>query len=955
MRNGIFKKHLSLFVALVFVLTAIPMSPVFTADSDTLYGSESDPVVIALDTVSADGDGYTYRAKGEDDNPEDLNTNPSPAAITVNRSGYYKLTQAGGPRAEKAEYSSTIDYGTAIPIIIKVADNLDNVVLIMAGVNIDLPRYNDKTYVTIGENSHVTIQIAGINKIGHYNTDVSGDAGETMAKAIRAETGSTLTITEKEKTDFTYTSVVNYGPQLDLRGDTISEGDYIYFQSGFVYVFPYSISCKDIRFSGAYVKVSHNSGIPIDAGETGTVTINAGIVDASHQAGGLTVKAGSIIISGGNVNILRSSGYSGTPISVTPTDNSSNLFQQLIVVQSPDGEFLDGESLAQFAALDNSSKTYPRTYNYAAPHLPIIDTSGEGSDTISFYAWLSAGTLKDGDKITLSNGKSYYCDLEQSYNPTFYERVPVPAVKRNGETVTENTVLRAGDVLTATLDNDSPMWEMTVREVIKYMVALEYFTDELEGKLDTERQTADEIMAVIDENTDAGALQSAIDSMISALCEDLRETEGEEEGTYPYADWTDDQILEYYLLEFVTCPNIYQWLRFSEPEAIEGATGRAYTVTEADAGHGIGVAALKSEGYYGVNSWADAPVEMKQEWVKEIEENQLPNENEVEDPSKPDTYTVTFRDGEEEIAGIDRQTVTAGERAARPLDPAKSGRVFAGWYKEKALNNVFDFDAAITGNTDIYAKWNEAPASPPTGGGDSSAVKNEEPETPEAPHAHYAYITGHPNGTVRPGANISREELAVIIFRLLDDDTRGKYYSKTNAFSDVKAERWSNTAISTVSKMGVTLGYPSGKFAPANPMTRAEVAAMLTRLYGDKEAPVTAHSFSDADNHWAAPEIAKGYAFGLISGYPDGSFRPDAHITRAEVITLINKITKRCVLDDPDDMLDGMIVWSDNADTGMWYYYAVQEASNSHECVQEGDNHYWTKLIPNKDWSALED
>jgi uncharacterized repeat protein (TIGR02543 family) len=336
------------------------------------------------------------------------------------------------------------------------------------------------------------------------------------------------------------------------------------------------------------------------------------------------------------------------------------------------------------------------------------------------------------------------------------------------------------------------------------------------------------------------------------------------------------------------------------------------------------------------------------------------------EPVDPETYTVTYDasggEGGNTVSGIEAGSIHT-LLSITEAKVSRAGYTFIGWNAEPdgegasyAPGDLFTMPGT---DTTFYARWEIDASKPSGGGGGGGSVVILPPKTPEGTaifsDEHYAYITGYPDGTVRPGADISRAELATIIFRLLSDETRNRYYSKTNGFSDVEqGEQWANTAISTVSGMGVVKGYPDGTFAPEKPMTRAEFATMLARFYDSGQDSAATHPFSDVSEHWAEREIARAYALGLISGYPDGTFRPDANITRAEAVTLINRITDRCVLDDPADMLDGMIVWPDNMNIGAWYYYAVQEASNSHEYVHGEDNHYWTKLIPNRDWLTLE-
>ena len=192
---------------------------------------------------------------------------------------------------------------------------------------------------------------------------------------------------------------------------------------------------------------------------------------------------------------------------------------------------------------------------------------------------------------------------------------------------------------------------------------------------------------------------------------------------------------------------------------------------------------------------------------------------------------------------------------------------------------------------------------------------------------HFAYIVGYGNGEVRPQNNITRAEVATIFFRLLTDDVRDENLTKTNRYSDVAATSWYNTAVSTLSSMGIITGYPDGTFRPNAAITRAEFAAIAARF--DNDGDKTAAKFSDIATHWAKDEISIAYNNGWITGYPDGTFGPQRDITRAETMTLVNRVLNRQP-ETEDDLLPNMTVWTDNANPKAWYYLAVQEATNSH-------------------------
>ncbi len=217
---------------------------------------------------------------------------------------------------------------------------------------------------------------------------------------------------------------------------------------------------------------------------------------------------------------------------------------------------------------------------------------------------------------------------------------------------------------------------------------------------------------------------------------------------------------------------------------------------------------------------------------------------------------------------------------------------------------------------------------------------------------HYAYIVGYPDSTVRPQNGITRAEVATIFFRLLTDETRNANSTKTNSYSDVAAGAWYNHAVSTLSAMGIVKGDSHGKFNPNAPITRAEFAAIAARF--DDKANTTAVDFSDIASHWAKDEISAAANNGWINGYTDGTFRPNNKITRAEAMTLVNRVLKR-LPETAENLHNDMIKWSDNSDTSAWYYLAVQEATNSHYYdLKENKHEKWSKLRETRDWTELE-
>ncbi len=265
--------------------------------------------------------------------------------------------------------------------------------------------------------------------------------------------------------------------------------------------------------------------------------------------------------------------------------------------------------------------------------------------------------------------------------------------------------------------------------------------------------------------------------------------------------------------------------------------------------------------------------------------------------------------------------------------PTCESYTFTGWYADKALTDKIT-NVKMTGNKTVYAGW-KATGVPDMLNGDD----------------HDAYVIGYPDGNVHPQGNISRAETATIFFRLLKADTRDGNLTAENAFADVVDGQWFNKAVSTMAKLGIVKGRSAETFAPDAPITRAEFAAICARF--NTKPTNTSNSFSDISGHWAEAEIERAVAFGWIAGYPDGTFRPDTYITRAEAMTMINRVLCRMPQDEKD-LLSTMVVWPDNKPTD-WYYLAVQEATNSHEFERKGAvNEKWTKLTSAPDWTRYQ-
>ena len=267
---------------------------------------------------------------------------------------------------------------------------------------------------------------------------------------------------------------------------------------------------------------------------------------------------------------------------------------------------------------------------------------------------------------------------------------------------------------------------------------------------------------------------------------------------------------------------------------------------------------------------------------------------------------------------------------------------------------VRDEDEITTDIDDEYTPRPPRP-NPDDGDDDTTDIVDEEVPLAELPGLntvdHFAYITGYEDGTVRPEGYISRAEVATIFFRLMTDEYRETYWSTSNLFTDVTVGSWYNNAISTTANVGWITGYPDDTYRPNNYITRAEFATIAARFLSEEYDGE--NMFTDIGGHWAAEYINRAARAGWITGYA-GEFRPNDYITRAEAVTLINRMLDRAP--DADHMLANMVRWPDNPETA-WYYEAIQEATNSHDYDRETiiDFETWTELLPNRDWAALEE
>lgn len=303
-----------------------------------------------------------------------------------------------------------------------------------------------------------------------------------------------------------------------------------------------------------------------------------------------------------------------------------------------------------------------------------------------------------------------------------------------------------------------------------------------------------------------------------------------------------------------------------------------------------------------------------------------------------DFHTLTFDTmGGSKIAP---ETVRHGLTVAKPKDPVNGGFLFDGWYTDKTYRTPYNFATPLTQDTTIYAKWflivlpgvTDKKATPKLNTSD-----------------HFAYVQGYPNGTVKPAGNITRAETAAILFRLMDDASRKTYYSTKSGFRDVASGSWYNTYVATLNNAGVITDSSNGYFRPNEAITRAELAAMLAKF---SETTGAANYFNDVSaKYWAANAIAICAKLGWITGYPDGTFRPDKNVTRAELMAMINRATGRAPK-SADAFLPGMKTWIDNT-SDKWYYLDVQEATNSHSYTVKGSE-TWTALTSDPNWSLYE-
>ena len=285
----------------------------------------------------------------------------------------------------------------------------------------------------------------------------------------------------------------------------------------------------------------------------------------------------------------------------------------------------------------------------------------------------------------------------------------------------------------------------------------------------------------------------------------------------------------------------------------------------------------------------------------------------------PTRYTLHYESNGG--AAYPSERYPAGTVVILDKTPLREGYAFTGWYGEAELTTQLN-TVRMDKNRTVYASWSATPA---------PAWLNSDD--------HFAYVYGYPDGRVGPLNNITRAEVAAIFYRLLRKDIRTESQTTENSFDDVPADAWYVTEVSTLARLGVFVGRAPGIFAPDSAISRAEFATVCARF--DQSGAAEDRDFSDIGGHWAEQYIRQASALGWVQGYPDGTFGPDRPITRAEAVTMINRVLRRNP-GSKDDLLSGMKVWPDNPE-GAWYYLEVQEATNGHEFHRKADGHEkWT-------------
>lgn len=313
----------------------------------------------------------------------------------------------------------------------------------------------------------------------------------------------------------------------------------------------------------------------------------------------------------------------------------------------------------------------------------------------------------------------------------------------------------------------------------------------------------------------------------------------------------------------------------------------------------------------------------------------------------PTKYTLTYEsNGGTEF---ENEKYTYGTVVDVNKTPQREGYIFDGWHLDESFNEDVD-KVKMTKNITVYAAWIKDDNSET----DEPTAQVEPGKVPDALNGedHFAYVVGYPDGNVRPNSNITRAEVSAIFFRLLKDNVRNENLTSENSFTDVVADAWYNKAVSTLAKLGIVDGRQGNGFYPDAFITRAEFAAICARF--DASEFTVVDNFTDVKGHWAESEIHEAAAHGWIKGYEDGTFKPDRYITRAEAMTMINRVLNRTP-ETAADLHEDMIVWPDNSNKSEWYYLAVQEATNSHDYeMKNGLYEKWIAIKQGTDWTKYE-
>ena len=305
------------------------------------------------------------------------------------------------------------------------------------------------------------------------------------------------------------------------------------------------------------------------------------------------------------------------------------------------------------------------------------------------------------------------------------------------------------------------------------------------------------------------------------------------------------------------------------------------------------------------------------------------------DNDKDDDYTLKYvTNGGKVISSETKSRSWVKDYEDLPT-PTRSGYRFEGWYYDTRLTDKVTDDVKVNKTVvTLYARWSSS---------ETPGMLNDED--------HFAYVQGYSDGNVHPYGLISRAETTTIFFRLLKDSVRDANLLTSNTYTDVPDDYWANTAISTMTGLGIVQGRSTTTFDPKAPITRAQFAAICARF--DTGKSNGEQTFSDIQGHWAEKYIQRAAELGWIKGFEDGTFRPDTYITRAQAMTMINRVLNR-IPEENGDLLSSMNVWPD-CNPGDWFYLAVQEATNSHDYRHKaGSYETWTGLNADPDWTRYE-